>query len=64
MDVDDQKDIKSDNDKSQEAEIQTKIGTMRDGKIAILRSISKDGRPTLEIYDPVNKSSTKIRYNS
>lgn len=39
-----------------------KIGKLADGRIALLRSTSEDGRPTLEVYDPSTGERTKIKY--
>ena len=39
------------------------VGDLRDGRTVTVRSQSRDGRPTLEIYDPTTKRSVRYRYN-
>lgn len=39
-----------------------KIGNLKDGRTVNVRVKSKEGRPTLEIFDPNSKNSIKIRY--
>ena len=41
-----------------------KVGLLEDGRTVSVRSVSTDGRPTLEIYNPKTKESIKIRYGS
>ncbi|MCL2053030.1 MAG: cellulose binding domain-containing protein [Oscillospiraceae bacterium] len=40
----------------------TKVGYLPDGRVVNVREISSQGFPTLEILDPVAKTSHKIRY--
>lgn len=40
------------------------VGILSDGRRAILRTASTDGRPTLEIQSAINTSKIKIRYDS
>ena len=39
-----------------------KSGILPDGRLVNLRKYSHDGRPVLEIYDPINKERMKFRY--
>ena len=39
-----------------------RIGKLEDGRVAIARSHSKEGRPTLEIYNPMDKTSIQMVY--
>lgn len=38
------------------------IGKLSDGQIVNVRASSSEGRPTLEIFNPINRNSIKIRY--
>ena len=39
------------------------VGTLSDGRTVTVRPFSKDGRATLEIYDPTTGHFVKLRYN-
>lgn len=41
-----------------------KVGSLPDGRVVNVRTGSKEGRPTLQIYDAKNRSSIKIRYGN
>ena len=49
-------------DKVQVSKNGTKIGKLRDGRTVNVRPKSREGRPTLEIYNPKNQTHIKIRY--
>ena len=46
----------------QEKDDGTLVGELEDGRTVNVRNHSKEGHPTLEIYNPANRKSIKIRY--
>ena len=55
--------LKPNNIKEMEGKI-GKMGELPDGTRINVRAKSKEGRPTLEIFDPGNKNSVKFRYGN